>query len=60
MIRRLRAFCRWLQRAFARQEKLPKEFARDPDVASSTFDPVEDLWQHRQRHLLSSPFRSSC
>ena len=59
ILRRLRAFCWWRLRAFVREEKLPKGFARDPAVANAVFDPIEDIRQHRVRHL-TSPFRPSC
>jgi hypothetical protein len=37
-----------------REEFLPDEFARDPEIAQATLDPVEEIWRHRLRMISPS------
>jgi hypothetical protein len=38
-----------ITKLLTQREFLPKEFERDPAIAQATFEPVEEIWQHRLR-----------
>lgn len=37
--------------AFRHTERLPREFERDAVIQQAMFDPVEEIWRHRQQVL---------